>query len=48
MVTFPELLCWVRKVTEDLLNKELTLEVPSGTEQEKTVLLVEHGVFTRY
>lgn len=48
MVTFPEVLCWVRKVTEDPLNKELTLDMPSGAEQEKTVLLIEHGVFTRY
>ena len=48
VVTFPELLRWVRNGAEDPLNKELTLEVPSGAEQEKTVLLIKNGVFTRH
>lgn len=49
VITFAELLRWVRKGAEDPLTQELTIEVPTGgAEQDRTVLLIKNGVFDRH
>ncbi|MDE0644930.1 MAG: hypothetical protein OXH84_01660 [Gammaproteobacteria bacterium] len=48
VITFAELLRWVRNGAEDPLTQESTIEVISGAEQDKTVLLIKNGVFDRH
>lgn len=48
LITFPEILQWVRHGATDPLTDEKTMQVPGGDEQRKTVLLIKNGVFVRH
>lgn len=48
LITFPEIIRWVKDGARDPLTEEDTLQVPAGAEQSKTVLLIENGVFVRH
>ena len=47
LITFPEILQWVKRGATDPLTDEKTMQVLTGDEQRKTVLLIKNGIFVR-
>ena len=48
LITFPELIQWVKNGAKDPLTDKKTMQVSAGDEQRKTVLLINNGVFVRH
>ncbi|MXZ56433.1 MAG: hypothetical protein F4Z14_09740 [Gammaproteobacteria bacterium] len=48
LITFPEILRWVKNGAKDPLTDKKTMQVSAGDEQGKTVLLINNGVFVRH
>lgn len=48
LITFPQIVQWVKNGARDRLTDKKTVQVSAGDEQRKTVVLIDNGVFIRH
>ncbi|MXW07422.1 MAG: hypothetical protein F4X56_00880 [Gammaproteobacteria bacterium] len=48
LITFPDIINWVKSGAKDPVTHKETLQVAAGDEQRKTVVLIDNGVFVRH